>query len=60
MTDADLIRSIGLRYSVIARCMGVTEQTVKTWACLGIPVSRRQEVLDLREAVRQITEGATS
>lgn len=54
MTDADLLKSIGLRYEVIARHMGVTHQRVRAWAAYGIPDTRRQDVLDLREAVRQV------
>lgn len=56
MTDADLIRSIGLRTEVIAHFMGISPQRVRTWASYGIPASRRQDVLDLKESVRQILD----
>ena len=56
MTDAELLRSVGLYYSKIAQHMGVSNGTVRNWACSGIPESHRQAVLDLKEAVRQVVE----
>lgn len=56
MTDAELLRSVGLYYSKIAIHMGVTQGTIKNWACYGIPPDQRQAVLDLKEAVRQVIE----
>jgi len=54
MTDAEFLRSVGLYYSKIAIHMGVTQGTIKNWACYGIPTDKRQAVLDLKEAVKQV------
>lgn len=56
MTDAELLKSVGLYYSKIAQHMGVSQGTVKNWACYGIPEEQRQAVMDLKEAVRQVIE----
>jgi len=56
MTDAELIRSIGLRTEVIAYFMGITPDRIRQWSAYGIPASRRQDVLDLKESVRQVLE----
>lgn len=54
MTDAELLRSVGLYYEKIAQHIGVSNGTIRNWACYGIPDDKRQAVLDLKEAVRQV------
>lgn len=56
MDKNNIINSIGLRHEVIAAALGVSAQLVRMWSCgqRAIPERRMQELIDLREAVRQI------
>lgn len=56
MTDAEILRSVGLYYEKIAQHMGVSNGTIRNWACYGIPQDQKQAVLDLKEAVRQVVK----
>lgn len=57
--DRELLKSIRVPYAVIAECFGVTPQRVRMWAVEGIPDERRQDVLDMAEAYRQVREETT-
>lgn len=56
ISPSNLIKSIGLRTEVIAQALGVEPQTIRAWSCgaVAIPDHRRAQLLDLKEAVRQI------